>query len=543
MTKPMRCFALIWVAACQLLGVPFGCTTSSNDERNSNVPRGAIVASATDAGSRAPTAGMEQWSPKSPSLAATLRYPPARWRLVSPLTLNSVLLNVSHILIRHAGIIADQAAFSAGDWAVPYPKTARSAEDALQLIQQVAEWARRGQPFAQLAQEYSEDPLTRLQGGGLGSQSAAQFIMWPDVLDLLAQVPIGEVSRPILMESGFHIFLRHPPPSPRTRGGRRIVIGHGGAPWLQFNARGPLRTRTRDEALAVAWELHRDLVAHPERFDAKAREFSEHLEAERGGDIGEWSTLEPSPVWLELEVLDGLDIGEVSEPIDGAFGIEILQRTPIRTRTTYGATVLRLPFQPGVAEVDNYSEQVVFERAKELATNIAANPGSLSEYQKQYCCREIERVVEGREWPPLEVALRTLKPGEVETRPVLGWASQHWVVRREPAPPAPSVSFDLPDPPRPDIAWFVAEDGHLAAKALARIGDRVSELNLPNDLAAKVRQQIASMVHLKDLGSEARLRAFDGCAARVKNLLAPTDYARFLRMVDSEFEHLLLAPF
>jgi hypothetical protein len=457
--------------------------------------------------------------------------------------LNSVLLNFSHILIRHAGITSEQAAFSPGDWFVPYPKVTRSEAEALALIRALTDRIRGGESFAEVAREYSEDPLTGARGGYLGSQSAAQFVIWPDVLDALAQSPIGHVTQPILTDTGFQIFVRHPPPSPSTLSGRRLVIGHIGAPWLRYNARGKLVQRTREEAWAIASRLHQDLESNSEAFDAKVRELSEHWDAERGGDIGEWSSLEPSPVWLELQILSELEIGQVSKPVDGAFGIEILQRTPTRGRAVYAASILRLPFHPETAPAEQNSELLVFNRARQLAVTLARDPQTFSRYQDELCCRGVQRVVAGRDWTPLEIALSVVEAGTVYTRPVLGEASQYWVVKREQeVPPKPAISFDLPNPMRPDVPWFVAEDGHLADRAVKRVSESIAELALTGDTVLEVRQQLASMGQLKELAPPARLHRLEVCAERVQHLLSSGDYSRFLRLVDREFEHLLLAP-
>jgi parvulin-like peptidyl-prolyl cis-trans isomerase-like protein/PPIC-type peptidyl-prolyl cis-trans isomerase-like protein len=475
------------------------------------------------------------------SLGVARRYPPGRWRLTSPMRLDTVLLNVSYILIRHVGVTSSQAMFSAGDWTVHYPETRRTSAEALQLIEDLASRIRQGTPFADVARQHSDDPLTRPYGGSLGSQSAGHFIVWPEVLDVIAHTPVGVVSTPIHTEGGFQIFIRHPPPSPIMLSGRRLVIGHSDAPWLQFNARGKAISRTRDEAVAIAASIYEDLVRSPESFELQVRERSEHIDAIRGGDIGEWSSGESSHAWRELLVLRELSVSEISPPVDGAFGIEIIQRTQSRPRSTYAATLLRLPFDPAALASHAFSAQTTLTRAATLSKLLAIHPLAFADYQKEYCCPTVERVVEGRDWAPLERALSGLEPGQVHPTPVQGPASEYWVVRREErVPQIADVSFELPDPVRPDIAWFVGEDGHLAAKAFAAVSKRIQELGLREDQAQIVRQELQTMQRLKQLVPQARLDALDVCAMTIRTAVPKNAYSGFLRMVDEEFERLLL---
>jgi hypothetical protein len=365
--------------------------------------------------------------------------------------------------------------------------------------------------------------------------------MWPEVLDALAQTRIGEVTRPLSLPDGVHLFVRHALPPLRRLSGRRLVIGHKDAPWLQFNARKDLVARTRDEALELARQLRRELAAHPERFDARVRELSEHLDAERGGDIGEWSSREPSLLWRELQVIGELQVGEVSEPVDGLFGIEILQRTELRPRQTYAVDLLRLGFAPSAPGEHPASQQHVFDLALQLATTAAARPEQFSQYQDQYCCRGVEQIVEGRGWPALDVALSKLGPGQVAPQPVLGEASQWLVVKRlGELPRIPPIEFELPAPERPDVEYFAAQDGALADQAFARVREDVDKLGFSDALVVKARLQLDSMGRLGELSAEARQGAIERCSQLLREVLGAENQRRLSHLVDQQFERILL---
>jgi PPIC-type PPIASE domain len=474
--------------------------------------------------------------------ADAVRYPPARWRLAALPRLDSVLINFSHILIRHADISDTQATLTPADWFVPYPKVTRSKEEALRFVRELADRIQGGEPFGEVARQASEDPLTASRGGGLGGQSAAQLRMWPEVLDALAQVRIGEVTRPLSLPDGVHLFVRDSLPPLRSLSGRRLVIGHKDAPWLQFNTRKELVARTRDEALELARQIQSELAAHPQRFEARVRELSEHLDAERGGDIGEWSSREPSLLWRELQVIGELQVGEVSAPMDGLFGIEILQRTELRPRQTYAVDLLRLGFAPSAPSEHPASQQHVFELAQRLATSAAAQPEQFSEYQDQYCCRGVERTVEGRGWPALDVALSKLEPGQVALAPVLGEASQWLVVKRlREVPTIAPIEFELPAPERPDIEYFAVQDGALADQAFARVREDVDKLGLSEALVGKARVQLDSMGRLEALPAEARPSALERCSQGLREVLGSENQKKLSHLLDQQFERILLA--
>ncbi len=310
------------------------------------------------------------------------------------------------------------------------------------------------------------------------------------------------------------------------------------------DARGTPVSRTRDEAFALARRLQQELNAQPETFERRVREQSEHLDAERGGDIGTWTTLEPSDLWRELAVLGELDVGEVSEAFEGLFGVQILQRTADRARETYAAEFLRLPFKPGMPDEDQYSQHRVFERALRLATTVAAEPERFSSYHDEYCCSAVEHVTEGRGWAPLEIALSKLKPGEVSAAPVLGEAWQFLVLRRLEDVATPThVAFELPEPARPDVDYFMATDVQLVTRVFERVRDNVAaELALPEKVGEEVRHQLAAMERAGQEPPEARIKMLNEVSDRLRQLLGAAKYSDLVRSVDHQLELLLLAP-
>jgi peptidyl-prolyl cis-trans isomerase SurA len=77
-------------------------------------------------------------------------------------------------------------------------------QEAEQRAQRVAELARGGQDFAELARNLSDDPESREKGGDLGSFDLDQLN--PTIHDAVADLAKGEVSDPVLANEGYYVF-------------------------------------------------------------------------------------------------------------------------------------------------------------------------------------------------------------------------------------------------------------------------------------------------------------------------------------------------
>ena len=247
------------------------------------------------------------------------------WRL-RPQELQGVVLTLSHIWITYRGASTDFSALRAPGWQMEAPPS-RSRADALQLAQQIAERARRRpDEFEILARQYSEDDSTREFGGSLGTWSAA--LMFPEFIDELDVMRTGDVSNVVETESGFHILLRRRTPTAELVAADEIVIGYRGAPLLMQVRPGREISRSRNEAHAIANEVHARAAARPNEFPQFVEIYSDDANALSRGDIGTWSTHEPYIHHREIELIAQLDVGQVSLPIDSAKGFRIFRRKP-----------------------------------------------------------------------------------------------------------------------------------------------------------------------------------------------------------------------
>lgn len=327
---------------------------------------------------------------------------------------------LSHILIRHRDVRLESVSFAPPDWRASEPLPSRTREQARTLARDLAQRSQRAVgEFSTYAKQYSEDLSTRALGGSLGGISAFELSPWPQILDALSAIGPGEVSDPIETEYGFHVLLKRQPPPEEVVTGAHVVIGYDDARWLHnVLARRAIPERSRDEALAVANNVYQVLRANPNDLPVVIEQYSEHVDAARAGDMGTWSTHEPTAFRKEVEVLQGLRIGEAAAPIDSLVGFQIIMRQPNRPRKEYAMTTLALLFSPSAPEDDSSSRRSVMAEAQELANALALDPSRFDVLQNRYCCKDVLVWRQGSDFPGVEVALEQLEFGEIASVPV-----------------------------------------------------------------------------------------------------------------------------
>jgi hypothetical protein len=472
-------------------------------------------------------------------------YPPGRWRLADPVEIDRVVLWASQIVVRHGESRVDPA-FAMADWHSATPGGQRTRAQAYVLARELREQASKNPgAFADLARRRSEDVATQPLGGSLGGVPATQLVLWPQVLDALAATPPGQVSQVVETPYGFHVFLRRVPPAEETVTGAHIVIAHGDAGWIRILGRGdPQPPRSRDEALALANQLYERAKERPEEFAQLVEQYSDHRDSARGGDMGTWSTREPTFYPREVELLAGLALGEIAPPLDSPVGFQIIMRVPNRAREHYAMEQLRLTFDPLRPAPDPSSKSAVLEQASALARELRENPTRFAELQKEHCCEYSEDWIEGRGTPALTAALSGLEVGQLATQPVQSESS--YVIPRRVEVPAgdhPPTLFELPEPRTPNIVALVkSRDDAFLKGELQSLGDEVlAGLALPDPLAARVTALHRDEARFVGLTTpEARVGAFNALLSDMKGLLEPSSYPRYLALVDGHFERLLL---
>jgi parvulin-like peptidyl-prolyl isomerase len=479
------------------------------------------------------------------ALAPVSAYAPARWRLANPVELGNVVLWVSHILVRHRDVRNADPAFSMADWHSESPGGDRSRAEALararDLREQVAKEPAR---FAEVAMRHSEDVATRSLGGSLGGIQATQLELWSNVLDALAATPPGQVSQVIETAYGFHILQRRPPPPEDTVSGAHIVIAHEEAGWISVLERGETPPRSRAEASALATELYEKARAKPEEFSKLVEEYSEHRDALRSGDMGAWSTREPTYYPREVEILAQLRVGEVAPPLDSPVGFQIIRRTPNRPRERYAMAPIRLYFKSLFSAPEPESRGLILAKATELSRQVRRAPSRFAELQREHCCTYVEDWLDGRGSPALTNELSELKVGEIAREPVRSEFS--YVIAKRVAAPTPvsiPTRYELPEPDAPNIRAFVGprEDRFLKEQA-QRLGEEVvASLPMPAPIAKQVVELHGGPGRFEGLSTtQLRIQAFDSLLEEMKAVLDPEKYSRYLELVNTHFERVLL---
>lgn len=528
--------------ACAL--VLFGCPNSPSSDQQS--PLATPAAPLAPDSSPAPASGsvaLEQAASAGASASPpVLPYPPAPWRLAEPGALARAVLWFSQIVIRHESV-RPEVSFSPAFW-TSVAESTRSRARALEIAEQVAERAAREPArFPELARQYSEDLSSRDDGGALGGVTADQISRWPQVLDTLSVLKPGETSKVVETRYGFHIFYRSAPPPEEIRSGSHIVIGHDRAPWGWVFARAERPPRTRDEALALANDVYRQARAEPGRFVEIVRRYSEHLDAVADGDLGNWSTRESHYFPPRAKRLAELAVGEVGAPVETQLGFEIVQRTPLRPRPRYRATVFRVPLGDVNSSAPSWPGAATLaaarEKAEEAATLFLQDP---SQFEAQVALVS-EEWEEGRDYPELTLALAGLLVGQITPSPAYTESGFVLAQRLEPNPVVPSEPFatELPSPQPgeiaealgtlslPDVREFLST---FAARAAA-------ELSLPRETTQRLGalHELAGVDDAAELG--VRVGSLNDLLERTKDFLGAPGYARYQAILSRDVASLL----
>jgi hypothetical protein len=473
--------------------------------------------------------------------------PFGRWRLADPRDLRHVVLWLSHVLIRHSESLPRAVSFSIGDWdAAPAPP-ARSRDEALAIALQIAAKA-EAQPgeFTKLAQRHSDDASTREYGGSLGGIIASQLSAWPAVLDVIAAARPSGVTGVVETDFGFHVFKRNPEPDRGTVTGAHIVIGYEEARWLQSQKCKEIPRRSRDEALAIASDVFRRVLNEPQSFESLVKQYSESCDALQGGDLGSWYSHEPTYIPMEVQVLQGLAVGEVAAPLDSKLGFQIIKRTPNRKRKQYAVDAIYLGFDPARPEVERWSRASVHREATTLAQELALDPSRFASVKKERWLGPVERYAEGQGFPLLNAALAQTEFGQVTPHPI-EWGVNYVIGKRiDPAtlPPLPPIHFELPAPAAPNLDYFAAYmKVPFFAAQLKLVAERERDAReLKGKAAAEFIRLHEAWAQYEVLSREERTEMFRKLQERVRKLLGTAPYATYVQHLNQHFESLLLTP-
>lgn len=215
----------------------------------------------------------------------------------------------SHILIAYKG--ARRAK----------PDVTRTKAEALAFAKKlVADITKAPKTFEALAKKHSNGP-TGKRGGFLGSWRQGRMV--PAFDAAIGKLKIGQISaEPVETPFGYHVMKRMP--LPPTHAGAHILIAYKGARRAK-----PAITRTKVEALALAKKLAGELKKTPKKFAEYAKKHSDGPSARKGGSLGKWKKGRMVPEFDAAIVK--MKIGQVSDPVETAFGYHVIIRIDPKT--------------------------------------------------------------------------------------------------------------------------------------------------------------------------------------------------------------------
>lgn len=206
--------------------------------------------------------------------------------------------------------------------AVPEGAPASEVARLEQRAKDVAQRARSGEDFAQLAREFSDGP-EKGAGGRMGLRSTDRYP--PLFVDAAQALPVGGIAGPIRSGAGFHVLKVL----------EKGKLGSPGMTVLQNHARHillrPGKQLSEADARARLADFKRRIASGNADFASLAREYSQDTSAKDGGDLG-WSS--PGQYVPEFEqVLAGLSPGQISDPFTTRFGVHLVQLLEQREAT------------------------------------------------------------------------------------------------------------------------------------------------------------------------------------------------------------------
>ena len=202
---------------------------------------------------------------------------------------------ISHILIR-----------------TPEDASPEDLQKAKSKTEQALKKLADGASFEQVSAGFSDAP-NALEGGSMGWKTGAQL---PALfLEVLKPLQAGEVSKPLRSPNGFHILKVN-----NRRGGTSsLVIGQTHARHILIKLSEVLSEKEAKRKIDVIKER----LDNGGKFEELARQFSEDGSANNGGDLGWVNPGDTVPAFEKA--MNGLGLGELSEPVLSPFGWHIIQ--------------------------------------------------------------------------------------------------------------------------------------------------------------------------------------------------------------------------
>ena len=197
---------------------------------------------------------------------------------------------------------------------VPEGASPERIKELQEKAQGVADRARAGADFAQLAREFSSAP-ERVNGGEFGMRQAERL---PSLfVDATRSLSVGAIAGPLRSPAGFHILKVL---DKRQAGMPDVNVTQTRARHILLRPDGQL---SQADAVSRLNGWRQQLASGQGSFEALAREHSQDGSASQGGDLG-WAG--PGQFVPEFEqAMNSLRPGEVSAPLVSRFGVHLIK--------------------------------------------------------------------------------------------------------------------------------------------------------------------------------------------------------------------------
>lgn len=220
-----------------------------------------------------------------------------------------------------------------------------------------------GKDFADMAEQYSEDPSARSNKGDLGYFTVFQMV-YPFETAAFTTEP-GSVSEPIRTQFGYHlVYVKEKVKNTGTKRAAHIIVRVGD----RYTA------KTEAQAEEMIQEIYKRLE-NGESFEDLASQFSDDpRSANRGGDLGSGRLL-PAMEDYKLK----LGEGEYSEPFKTDYGWHILQVTEVEKSETFDEAERGLRLRIQRDSRNQLSQQALMNRIRQ-ESNYVAYPENLTQF-------------------------------------------------------------------------------------------------------------------------------------------------------------------
>ena len=202
--------------------------------------------------------------------------------------------------------------------AVPENSTEAEIKALSERAANLAQRARAGENFAELAKAFSQAPDRATNSGEMGLRPADRY---PELfIEATRGLKTGEVAAPVRSAAGFHVLKVL-----ERRQINTLVVTQTRARHILLR---PTAQLSQAQAVAKLTEVRQALVSGKADFAVLARQMSQDGSAQQGGDLG-WAN--PGMFVPEFEeVMNRLRPGQVAEPLVSRFGVHLIEVTDRR---------------------------------------------------------------------------------------------------------------------------------------------------------------------------------------------------------------------